>query len=312
MSGRTQNAELRTQKRVARWSALCALLNSCLVALPADLPSLRADRADIERVYYNHRLGDKPPFEQVLPPAALAELVRQDLRKEAALKNVYGVEITPSLLDGEVQRINTTTRAPDMLAEIKAALGNDPGRFADAFAKPLLVERLLRGKFDNDDALHAPERRLVEQTRNELLAAKQNGADYAKLLALLICGHSNAVSETTWQLGPRPDPEPGLKAMNELEIKQRFGEKAQLLSSPPAGDLPERELYLEDLPAELRNVLHIQLRRPGDVSAVIETPGSFLLYLTKERTDAVLGVAGLFLPKLSYESWLKAQDENIQ
>jgi hypothetical protein len=33
--------------------------------------SIRADRAAIERVYYNHRTGQKPPFEQALPAAAL-------------------------------------------------------------------------------------------------------------------------------------------------------------------------------------------------------------------------------------------------
>src|SRR5450759_1669864 len=84
-----------------------------------------ADQAAIERVYYNHRLGEKPPFEQVLPPAMLENLVRQDLRKEAALKHAYGVEVTAAMVDAEVQRINTTARAPDILAEIKAALGHD-------------------------------------------------------------------------------------------------------------------------------------------------------------------------------------------
>ena len=119
-----------------------------LLALAAgqseDFGARCADRAALERVYYNHRLGEKPPFEQVLPPAMLENLVRQDLRKETALKQAYGVEVTPALLDAEVQRINTTTRAPDILAEIKTALGHDPVRFADVFAKPILVERLLR------------------------------------------------------------------------------------------------------------------------------------------------------------------------
>src|SRR5450756_2059950 len=80
-----------------------------------------ADQAAIERVYYNHRLGEKLPFEQVLPPARLENLVRQDSRKEAVLQQAYGVEVTPAMLDAEVQRINTTTRAPDILGEIKAA-----------------------------------------------------------------------------------------------------------------------------------------------------------------------------------------------
>jgi len=267
-----------------------------------------ADREAIERIYYNHRLGQKPPFEQTLPPATLENLVRLDLRKEAVLKKNYGVEITPAMLNAEVQRINSTTHAPETLAEIKAALDNDSDRFANVFAKPIIVERLLREKFDNDDALHAPQRRLVEQMRNELLAAKTNGADAGKLLALLKQKHANAVAETIWQLTPRP-PETNAPAADEIEIKKRFGPNAQVISPPPAGDPKQPRYYFEDLPAGLQNVLGVQLRRAGDVSAVIEMPGGFLLCVAKEKTDAVLSAAVLSLPKRSYEEWLNAQPE---
>lgn len=112
------------------------------IAEQADnLTALVQDPAAIERVYYNHRLGQKPPFEQATPPALIERLVREDLRKEAALRQVYGVVITPALLEAELQRINTTTRAPDRLAEINAALGNDPAKFAQAFAKPATSPR---------------------------------------------------------------------------------------------------------------------------------------------------------------------------
>jgi len=74
-----------------------------------DFASLCAERAAIERVYYRHRSGEKLPFEQTLPEAALEKLVREDQAKEAALKKVYGVEITPALLEAEVRRINATT-----------------------------------------------------------------------------------------------------------------------------------------------------------------------------------------------------------
>ena len=139
-----------------------------------ELSALTLDRTAIERVYYNHRLGQKPPFEELSPPSLIARLVKNELRKEATLKNAYGVVITPALLDAEVQRINTTTRAPDVLAEIKAALGKDPLRFAQAFAKPLLVERLLRDKFENDDALHTAQRRAAERVREQLLAVRSS------------------------------------------------------------------------------------------------------------------------------------------
>jgi hypothetical protein len=268
-----------------------------------EFASLCADRAAVERVYYNHRLGTKPPFEETMPPSLVEKLVRRDLRKETVLRRVYGVEITPSLLATEVRRINTTTRAPEMLAEVKAALGNDSGKFAQVFAKPILVERLLHSKFDNDDDLHAGIRHECEQARYALLAAKTNGADAAQLLAQLKHAWSNAVTETTWQMTTRPAAT-NAPAADEIEIKRRFGPDAQIISSPHDAE-SDRNFYFGDLPGDLQKVLGAQLRKPGDVSAVIETPSGFLLYLARERTDRTLSAAVLSLPKRSYEEWLQ-------
>jgi len=192
-----------------------------------------------------------------------------------------------------------------MLAEIKAALGNDPARFAESFAKPFLVERLLRKKFENDDAIHVPQRRKCEHIRAELLAASTNRATAAQLLAQLKCTDSNAVTETTWQLTPRP-AETNTVPADEIAIKKQFGPHAQLLSSPH--DVGKnRGSYFEDLPGRLQRVLRAQLRQPGDVSAVIETPRGFLLYLCMKRTDETMSVACLSLPKPSYEEWFNQQ-----
>lgn len=76
------------------------------------------------------------------------------------------------MIAAEVQRIDTATRAPEMLAEIKHALGNDAERFALGMARPILVERELRCRFDNDDQLHALQRRQAEQARESLLSKK--------------------------------------------------------------------------------------------------------------------------------------------
>ncbi len=331
MSGRFQGSV--PSPRLRKGAPLVVLLAA--TAFAENFGVLVQGRTAIERVYFQHRLGQKPPFEQLSPPSLIEELVKGDLRKEAALKKVYGVEITPTLLDAEVQRINTTTRAPEMLAEIKTALGNDRVRFANAFAKPFLVERLLREKFENDDRLHADQRREAERVRAQLLAARRSRGHEAPaptaasgkqkgetdqslftsaatndcmpaLAAILKAGRSNEVSERTWQLGPRP-AETNAPAADELEIKRRFGPNAQLISSPP--EQKDRKLYFEDLPAELQRVLRVQLQQPGDVSAVIETPGGFLLYLCKERTDQTLSIARLSLPKRSFEQWLSQQPD---
>ena len=61
---------------------LFLLLVICVAAPAEDLTALVRDRTAIERVYYNHRLGQKPPFEQATPPTLIERLVREDLRKE--------------------------------------------------------------------------------------------------------------------------------------------------------------------------------------------------------------------------------------
>jgi hypothetical protein len=275
--------------------------------LAADFAAVCSDRAAVERIYYNHRLGEKAAFEQGLPQATLEQLVRLELSKEAALKEHYRLEVTPTMIDAELQRINTTTRAPEILAEIKAVLDNDPARFARTVAKPILVERLLHERFDNDDALHAPQRRQAEQARNELLAAKTNGAKTQALLAVLKRSDSKAVTETRWLLAARP-AETNAAATDEVEIKKGFGSGAQILSSPHRVEGKEHRFYFDDLPGELQNVLRAQLRKSGDVSAVIETPSGFLLYVAIQKTDTVLITAALSVPKRSYDQWISEQN----
>jgi hypothetical protein len=277
------------------------------VAGADDFAELCANRMAIEHVYYTHRLGTGLPFEQVAPQALIERLVREDLRKEAVLRKVYDVEITQALLEAEVQRINANTRAHETLTEIKATLDNNPVKFAQSFAKPFLVERLLRDKFENDDALHSANRHACETARTALLAAKANGATPAQLLAQLKQVDSNAVTETTWQLTARPS-ETGAPYAEELEIKKRFGQNARLISSL-LGESRERKHYFADLPPALQRVLRVQLRQPGDVSAVIETPTAFLLYLSIERSETALATACLSLPKSSCKQWVAEQGE---
>jgi hypothetical protein len=59
-----------------------------------------------------------------------------------------------------------------------------------------------------------------------------------------------------------------------------------------------------DLPKEFQSVLRAQLRQPGDVSAVIERPNGFQLYVLRSRSASALSIGALFLPKRSYEAWL--------
>lgn len=283
---------------------MCSVLLAFqLTALAENLAPRWADRAAVERIYHEHRTGTKPAFETAMPAALVEKLVRDDGKREAVLERVYGVRITGPMVDAEVQRINATTRAPEMLAEINAALGNDPARFAEVFAKPIVVERTLRAHFENDDTVHAPQRRIAESARLRVVSDKA-AKDW---------------SQVTWKLSPRPAddaPAPPPAAPSSTTATNSGGlyrneataQIAQVLS-PPEQSQADKDHYFADLPAELQNVLRVQLRQPGDVSAIIETSSAFQCYLARERTAEILSVAVLTVPKRTCAEWLAEQPQ---
>lgn len=258
-----------------------SILFTATLVTAAELDDQITDRAAIERVYHAHRTGTTETFEQALPASDLRRLVERDRAREKALRGRYGVEISSSEVADEVARIERTTHAPGMLAEIKAALGNDPARFAAAFAKPIVVERELRIRFDNDDEVHAALRRECETMRTNLLIAKSAGAAPAALSSQLQYGHTNNIIKTTWSLMAR--------------------------AADTNTDATTKSFYFEDLPAQLKQVLGIQLQAAGDVGAVIETSENFLLFVAEEKTGVRLAVACLALPKQNCDDWLAGQ-----
>ena len=297
--------------RSARIFLVCSMHAVAVLAMlgpspraAADVPAPCADRTAIERVYHEHRTGTRKPFEETMPPAQIERLVKNDLRKEAVLKAVYQVEITPALVAAEVRRIEATTRAPEILAEIKAALGNDPVRFAQSMARPIVVDRMLRARFDNDDVLHAPQRREAEAARDKLKAG-QTVPD---------------LRDDVWQLTPRPaEDAPAPQAVpaatkastaGGIYTNEATANLAQSLTPVAPAD-KDRKHYLEDLPADLQRVIKAQLNQPGDVSAVIEMPDGFLVFRCIARDAATLKTSCLTIHKRGYNEWL-AQQPKIQ
>ena len=301
--------------------SLLASTMACGAATAIDLKDLITDRTAVERVYYEHRLGTRPPFERTLPAAEIERLVKSDLRKETILAKIYHVEITDPQIETEIHRIDTETRAPEMLAEIKAALGNDPARFARAVARPIAVEQELRRRFENDDRWHAAQCRQVEAARRKILARRREDS-WEKIIQTLKEADAGAVEETTWQLGARPvaDKAPNASALFALRmpVKARSGKyslDATARFAPPLApveraDEPSDKRRFEDLSPELRGVLRVQLQKTGDVSGVIETPNGFLFFVARGRTENTLGAAALSVPKLSFEQWLSEQKES--
>ena len=286
-------------------------------ALAEHLDTLVADRTRIERVYYEHRLGTKPAFEQLLPAATIRRLVEADQRKEAVLKTVYGTSPFADELDAEVQRLATATRAPEMLAELNAALGNDPARFAAAVARPLVVDRELRRRYENDATQHAAARQRCEAARAALLHARREHADLVRLVATLREAKAGPVEEVSWHFGlPPASPASApvtsaptaapIRAQSAAYSVEATAQLAQTLSAPEP-TTPDAKAWFAELPADLQRVLQVQLRAAGDISAVVEMPDGFRVFVANERTAETLRVTSLTVPKLDFEHWLSEQ-----
>jgi len=293
-------------------------------AAGTDLAARVADRLAVERVYYDRRAGDRPPFEGTVPRAKAEALVRLDLKKEAVLRSVYGVAVTSAMVSAEVRRIDAASRAPEVLAELKAALGNDPERFARAVARPQVVERELRTRFANDDSLHQSHRRRAAAARERLLSMAREGRPLSDRRAVLgtEADPRAPVQDIRWQRRPRPDNDGGRPSSEGREPHPasrstagayRIEATARLTPTPlPGGRAGESESnvqYLADLHPDLQSVLSRSLQGPGDVSPVIEMPSAFLVYLAIEVSPHELAAAVLSIPKLEYREWLEGQPE---
>jgi len=246
----------------------------------ASVGELVDDRLAVERVYYAKQVGTKVPFEQAVSRSVIERRVQQELLKERVLKHVYRLEITPKLVAEEVARIERSTMAGDMLAQIKLSLANNPERFARSVAKPLVVDRVLRARFEADATQQTGKRQAAEALRSQLLAAK------AEERAALLKGRSD-VREVTWQLGAKP--------------------KAAALASARQAQLGAEKQYFSDLHADMQKVLAAQLQKPGDVSAVFGADSHFAIYVATSRTAEALAVQAVEMPQLTFDDWLTAQ-----
>ena len=123
---------------------------------PLDLESRLICRQAIEQVYWRHRIWPaenptpKPDLEQVMPAQALQARVEDELRRSNALAQLWQRPITGVQLQAEIDRMLRSTRQPQVLSEIFAALDNDPYLVAECLARPALADRLIRSFYSAD------------------------------------------------------------------------------------------------------------------------------------------------------------------
>jgi hypothetical protein len=288
----------------ARGGALTALALAILLApvshvRAAQLQELCVDRTAIEGVYYGHRTGIKEPFSQVLSAAAIEQLVRQDLHKEAVLQRVYHTVIKDSQVGAEIARMEKSTHSPEVLKELKQALGNDRQRIGRSLAKPLLVEKELRQAFADDQSLHHHQRERLQDLRNLLLKMKKEGENFSEISAAARKSGVGAFNELTWSL-PAP-------SRQTSKTKGPVTAREDARPTKPNEQGIQQVHSFGNLPSRMQAVLKAQLLKPGDVTGVIELPTEFLICILKERTGEKMNVAMVTAAKRDFESWLREQ-----
>ena len=128
----------------------------------------------IERVYYSHRIwpeGDlcpRPPFEETVPRNTIEAKVTDDLKKREVLARWWGQQLTDANLEAELERMGRSSRAPEVLKELRAVLGHDEVLIRECLAGPILTQRVLESLYSRDPRIHGALRKEAEALREKL------------------------------------------------------------------------------------------------------------------------------------------------
>jgi hypothetical protein len=108
-----------------------------------------AHQRAVEEVYWRHRIwpkenpGPKPSLDEVMSQQQIQQKVQEYLSNSQLLAFQWHRPITSEQLQGEINRMASHTRQPEVLRELFAALDDDPFIIAECLARPTLSERLL-------------------------------------------------------------------------------------------------------------------------------------------------------------------------
>lgn len=270
-----------------------------LIASPGETEKLHQWRTQVERVYHDSRLPPKKGFDEEFSQSVIQKLVAADTHKEETLKNKYGVTITQEMIEDEILRIDRNTKDAATLTRIKNVLAGDEEGFAKTVAKPIIVERLLRLKFHQDELIHGMERQKAITNRRSL----QAGSEIEGMEELTLWLGSRPPEAST----PTPDIPPSTANSSAASYtNEATAQFAKVLGGSEQAPKDSKR-YFSDLDPELANVLKKYLQQPGDISPIIENPSGFTIYRAIEITDTHWRIDSVFIQRKSYDEWLASQ-----
>jgi len=189
------------------------------IALQLNLGERIACQTAIEEVYWRHRatpgLGaPELSFAESVPQAIIRRNAEDAILKSVALERIWGITITGEQLQAELARMASNSKAPDVLAELLAAVGNDPQKAAECLARPLLVDRLIQSNYASDEHFHGE---LKSRAQTELTAG-------------VLRSSTGRYSEIEWQRGTAKNPHSGVMTLEPAAFDARVRELKRSLS----------------------------------------------------------------------------------
>ena len=183
----------------------------------------------------------------------LYKLVDEALMEEAAKK--LGIFATPDILDEEAKRVDKETKAPELLASVKAVC-LDPTLYKEVYLKPGLVNRVAHYKFAEDKAIQE----VAFDKANEALKKAKDGKD--------------------------------LKSIEGYSEQEIDPDKITPTGSSPINELSRYNMEMTNPEKELIDTV-LKTLKPGDVYQTVREDryGFYVIKLLEKRDAQITGPA---------------------
>lgn len=282
----------------------------CVVVATSGLPATGASplefdfekrvsaQSAIEGVYWQHRNwpsgnpGPKPPLDQVLPESVLRARVEDYMLQSKALERLWGRPIRGEELKAEVERMVASSRAPEVLQEIFAALGNDPILVAECLARPLVADRLIREAYANDPRYHLALKTAIEESlaRQPIVAEHHDESEYSEAVWLLAGGRPERARTLAGGRVVHMNVDSWRRSLARLQAGFEPGSPGSIHRAPSGAMPAQGEARTGDLPL-------------GIFSRLQEDDESFFVQAVLEKGDARIRVATMAWRKTPFDEW---------
>ena len=150
---------------------LYILLLSCVADASAETIA-RVGGQEISRADMGYRMAVENAYgnETITEAVALIALVNDAIEQEVG--RINGVTITPDELSSMRRHADETSKAPEILAQVKQAFGNNLAAYDRIYLSPRIMNRKLRSWYSRNADIHKKERAAIEQAYSLVQAGK--------------------------------------------------------------------------------------------------------------------------------------------